>query len=689
MPLSFLASRATVLSTNRLSLTTATNRRQRLRRTAQFQATVRADSSFPSTLKLSKHVQHKKKRAQVTRRVLPDHMLSGVGLSEDDLSKPQVGIWSMWYEGNTCNMHLLKLSSEAVKRGVEEHGMVGVRVMTSMGMGEVGNGVGTRGMTNSLYSRDFIADSIETVMSAQWYDGYISITGGDRSCDGENVSGKISDDQRNCTTNIMASAIEVMGMSLPCSSSISAEDPLKLDECRLAGKYLHELLNMDIKPRDIITHKSLRNAMVVVRAVGGSADDVLDLIAIARSVGLELTSNDFQKVSDEVPFLADVHKTGGTPAVIRYLLDHKYLDGDCMTVTGKTLAENAESYPRLPDGQDVALLSDGRFSGGSHGFVIGHICPEAQGPQGMLEMWWRACQRVGAFLWFQPDWHSYIIRAAATVIGARVAALITKLMAKLPWMIPLLLGEFARNFAMDYVKKILNPVSNPIRKTGLIQILRGNLAPESSVAEITGKEGLDFSGPALFFEGEEALLAAISENPSSFKGKVVVIRGEGPKGGPGMPEILLKPTSAIMGAGLGKDAALLTDGRFSGGSHGFVVGHLCPEAQGPQGMLGKWWGAYQRVGAFLWFQPDWHSYAIRATATVFGVCVVAWITKPMAKLHWVIPLLIGEFARNFSMDYVKYFAVNLGPRLALKLAANLAAKKWEKSELNPITKLVP
>ncbi|KAH6768393.1 dehydratase family [Perilla frutescens var. frutescens] len=476
-------------------------------------------------------------------------VLYGVGLSDEDLKKPQVGISSVWYEGNTCNMHLLKLA-EAVKEGVTEAGMVGFRFNT-IGVSDAIS-MGTRGMCYSLQSRDLIADSIETVMAAQWYDGNISIPGCDKNMPGtimamgrlnrpsimvyggtikpghfqghtydivsafqvygEYVSGSISDEERinvlrnSCpgagacggmyTANTMASAIETMGMSLPYSSSTPAEDPLKLDECRLAGKYLLDLIKMDLKPQDIITPKSLRNAMVVVMALGGSTNAVLHLIAIAKSVGVELTLNDFQKVSDDVPFLADlkpsgkyvmedVHKIGGTPAIIRFLLELGFLDGDCITVTGQTLAENAKLYPSLPEGQ-----------------------------------------------------------------------------------------------------QIIRPLSNPIKETGHIQILYGNLAPEGSVAKITGKEGLYFSGPALVFEGEESMIAALSENPSSFKGKVVVIRGEGPKGGPGMPE-MLTPTSAIMGAGLGKEVALLTDGRFSGGSHGYVVGHICPEAQegGPIGLI--------------------------------------------------------------------------------------------------------
>ncbi|XP_047334653.1 dihydroxy-acid dehydratase, chloroplastic [Impatiens glandulifera] len=476
-------------------------------------------------------------------------VLYGVGLSDEDMGKPQVGISSVWYEGNTCNMHLLKLA-EAVKEGVTEAGLVGFRFNT-IGVSDAIS-MGTTGMRYSLQSRDLIADSIETVMSAQWYDGNISIPGCDKNMPGtimamgrlnrpsimiyggtikpghfqgntldivsafqvygEYVSGSVNDEQRmnvirnSCpgagacggmyTANTMASAIEAMGMSIPYSSSTPAEDPLKLDECRLAGKYLLNLLEMDLKPRDIITHKSLRNAMVIVMALGGSTNAVLHLIAIARSVGLDLTLDDFQKVSDQIPFLADlkpsgkyvmedVHKIGGTPAIIRYLLELGLMDGDCLTVTGKTLAENAKLFPSLSEGQ-----------------------------------------------------------------------------------------------------QIIRPLSNPIKETAHIQILYGNLAPKGSVAKITGKEGLFFKGPALVFEGEESMIAAISENPMSFKGKVVVIRGEGPKGGPGMPE-MLTPTSAIMGAGLGKDVALLTDGRFSGGSHGYVVGHICPEAQegGPIGLI--------------------------------------------------------------------------------------------------------
>eukprot|EP00252_Welwitschia_mirabilis_P018075 TRINITY_DN40260_c0_g1_i1.p1 TRINITY_DN40260_c0_g1~~TRINITY_DN40260_c0_g1_i1.p1 ORF type:complete len:611 (-),score=111.43 TRINITY_DN40260_c0_g1_i1:319-2151(-) len=476
-------------------------------------------------------------------------VLYGVGLSEEDMHKPQVGISSVWYEGNTCNMHLLRLA-ESVKEGIRDAGMVPFRFNT-VGVSDAIS-MGTRGMCYSLQSRDLIADSIETVMGAQWYDANVSIPGCDKNmpgtimamgrlnrpsimiyggtikpghfeghtydivsafqCFGEYVSGSISEEQRMnvvrnacpgagaCggmyTANTMASAIEAMGMTLPYSSSTPAEDPLKLDECRLVGRYLLELLKMDLKPKDIITAKSMRNAMVLTMALGGSTNAVLHLIAIARSVGLNLTLDDFQKISDKVPFLADLkpsgkyvmedlHKVGGTPAVIRFLLEQGLMDGDCITVTGKSLAENVRNCPPLTEDQ-----------------------------------------------------------------------------------------------------QIIRPLGNPIKQTGHIQILYGNLAPEGSVAKITGKEGFYFSGPALVFEGEETMLAALSENPDKFRGSVVVIRGEGPKGGPGMPE-MLTPTSAIMGAGLGKEVALLTDGRFSGGSHGFVVGHICPEAQvgGPIGLL--------------------------------------------------------------------------------------------------------
>lgn len=290
------------------------------------------------------------------------------------------------------------------------------------------------------------------------------------------------------TANTMASAIETLGMTLPFSSSIPAEDPMKKEECRAAGKAILNLLELDLKPRDIMTRASFENAMAIIMALGGSTNAVLHLIAMAHSVGVDLTLDDFQSVSDRVPFIADLkpsgryvmedlHKVGGTPAVLKYLLAHDFIDGSCLTVTGKTLGENLEMCPDLSSGQDVIV-----------------------------------------------------------------------------------------------------PLEAPIKETGHLQILYGSLAPEGSVAKITGKEGLYFTGPARVFDQEESMLESLSKDPESFKGAVIVIRYEGPKGGPGMPE-MLTPTSAIMGAGLGNDCALITDGRFSGGSHGFVIGHVAPEAQ--------------------------------------------------------------------------------------------------------------
>jgi dihydroxy-acid dehydratase len=480
-------------------------------------------------------------------------MLYGTGLSEEDMQKPQVGIASMWYEGNTCNMHLLRLA-EAVKQGVQDAGLVGLRFNT-IGVSD-GISMGTEGMSYSLQSRDLIADSIETVVAAQWYDACVTIPGCDKNmpgcllalgrlnrpglmvyggtirpghmngetldivsafqCYGEYLAGKIDDTKRKeivkracpgagaCggmyTANTMASAIEALGMSLPYSASIPAEDPDKLRECRDAGQAVRLLLERDLKPRDIMTREAFHNAMVIVMALGGSTNAVLHLIAMARSVEVPLSIDDFQRVSDRVPFLADLkpsgrfvqedlHSVGGTPAVMKYLLAVGLLNGDCMTVTGRTVAENLALLPELTPGQTV-----------------------------------------------------------------------------------------------------VRPLSNPIKPTGHIQILKGNLAPQGSVAKITGKEGVVFRGPANVFDSEEAMLAALEESRIK-KGDVVIIRYEGPKGGPGMPE-MLTPTSAIMGAGLGADVALLTDGRFSGGSHGFIVGHVTPEAQegGPIALVrnGDW-----------------------------------------------------------------------------------------------------
>jgi dihydroxy-acid dehydratase len=476
-------------------------------------------------------------------------MLYGAGLTPADMDKAQVGIASVWYEGNTCNMHLLDLAAK-VKEGVVAADLVGMRFNT-IGVSD-GISMGTDGMSYSLQSRDLIADSIETIMAAQWYDGLIALPGCDKNMPGcimamgrlnrpslmiyggtiragctakhtkldivsafqsygEFIAGKIDDAEReeivrhSCpgpgacggmyTANTMASAIEALGMSLPYSASIPAESEEKLAECVQAGGALRRLLEGDIKPADIMTRQAFENAMCVTIALGGSTNAVLHLLAMARSVGLTLTLDDFQAVSDRTPLLADLkpsgrfvmedlHQVGGTPAVMKLLLDAGLLHGDCLTVTGRTLAQNLAALPGLAEGQEI-----------------------------------------------------------------------------------------------------IRPLDNPIKPTGHIQILRGNLAPDGAVAKITGKEGERFSGPARVFDSEEAMLAAL-EQQQIRKGEVVVIRYEGPQGGPGMPE-MLTPTSAIMGAGLGQDVALLTDGRFSGGSHGFIVGHITPEAQvgGPLALL--------------------------------------------------------------------------------------------------------
>ena len=468
-------------------------------------------------------------------------MLYATGLTKEDMDKPQVGISSNWYEGNSCNMHLDHLATK-VKKGVEKAGLVGMRFNT-IGVSD-GISMGTDGMSFSLQSRDIIADSIETVMSAQWYDANISLPGCDKNMPGcliamgrlnrpslmiyggtikpgcseegdaldivsafqsygQYIAKSISDETRqsiveqSCpgagacggmyTANTMASAIEAMGMSLPYSSSIPAEDVEKEEECLRAGQAILQLLEKDIKPKDIMTRAAFENAMVLVMALGGSTNAVLHLVAMAKAVDIPLSIDDFQAVSDRVPFIADLkpsgqyvmedlHKVGGTPAVLKYLLGNDLIDGSCLTVTGKTLAENLKELPGLKTGQNVVLS-----------------------------------------------------------------------------------------------------LENPIKESGHIQILRGNLAPDGAVAKITGKEGLSFIGTAKVYDSEEEMLSALERN-EILKGSVVIIRYEGPKGGPGMPE-MLTPTSAIMGAGLGEDVALLTDGRFSGGSHGFIIGHVTPEAQ--------------------------------------------------------------------------------------------------------------
>ncbi|MDT8387745.1 MAG: dihydroxy-acid dehydratase [Thiogranum sp.] len=510
-------------------------------------------------------------------------MLMGTGLTPEDLGKAEVGISSVWWEGNTCNMHLNDLAAQ-VKAGVQAAGLVGLRFNT-IGVSD-GISMGTDGMSYSLQSRDIIADSVETVMNAQWYDANISIPGCDKNMPGvliamgrfnrpslmvyggtikpghwknasldivsafqsygEYLAGKLDDEERAqivahacpgagaCggmyTANTMASAIEAMGMSLPYSSSIPAVDPGKLEECRQAGQAIRHLLEHDIKPRDIMTRAAFENAMVMVMALGGSTNAVLHLIAMARAVDVPLTIDDFQKVSDRVPFLADLkpsgryvmedlHNVGGTPAVMRYLLEHDLLDGSCLTVTGKTMAENLAVLPGLTAGQDVFL-----------------------------------------------------------------------------------------------------PVEKPIKRTAHIQILKGNLAPGGSVAKITGKEGLHFSGPARVFDCEEDMLAGLEKGQIN-KGDVVVIRYEGPKGGPGMPE-MLTPTSAIMGAGLGKDVALITDGRFSGGSHGFIIGHVVPEAQegGPIGLI--------RDGDVITINAETQRLDVAVTDAEMDVRRNAWLMPP-------------------------------------------------------------
>ena len=468
-------------------------------------------------------------------------MLYGTGLSADDMHKAQVGIASVWYEGNTCNMHLNGLADK-VKEGVQAAGLVGMRFNT-VGVSD-GISMGTEGMSYSLQSRDLIADSIETVMGGQWYDALVAIPGCDKNMPGclmamgrlnrpaimvyggtiragctprhpkldivsafqaygEFISGRIAEEERaeiiRCsipgagacggmyTANTMASAIEALGMSLPYSSSIPAEDPLKLGECVAAGKAILNLLEKDLKPRDIMTRAAFENAMVIVMALGGSTNAVLHLIAMARAVDVKLSIDDFQKVSDRVPFLADLkpsgkyvmedlHHVGGTPAVMKYLLEKGFLDGSCLTVTGKTVVQNLVEVQGLAEGQ-----------------------------------------------------------------------------------------------------KVIHFVEQPIKKTGHIRIMRGNFCPDGAVAKITGKEGLKFTGPARCFDSEEEMLRGLEQGKIQ-KGDVILIRYEGPQGGPGMPE-MLTPTSAIMGAGLGSDVALVTDGRFSGGSHGFLVGHVTPEAQ--------------------------------------------------------------------------------------------------------------
>ncbi len=467
-------------------------------------------------------------------------MLYGVGLTEADMQKAQVGIVSTGWEGNPCNMHLNGLAAQA-KQGVADAGLIGL-VFHTIGVSD-GMSMGTSGMRFSLPSRDIIADSIETVVSAQWYDALIAVVGCDKNMPGammamgrlnrpailvyggtispghykgkaldivsafeafgQRIAGNMEEEdfrniiQRACpgpgacggmyTANTMASAIEALGMALPLNSSYPANVPEKVTDTMRVGAAIRKLMEKGIRPRDIMTREAFENALTVVTALGGSTNAVLHMIAIAKSAGVPLTIDDFQRISDKTPFLADLkpsgryvmedlYNVGGVPAVMKMLLEAGYLHGHCLTVTGKTVAENLAEAAPLAEGQDV-----------------------------------------------------------------------------------------------------IRPLSNPIKKAGHIQILYGNLAEQGAVAKITGKEGERFTGKARVFDGEDATNEAI-RNKEIQAGDVVVIRYCGPKGAPGMPE-MLKPTSALMGEGLGDKVALITDGRFSGGTHGFVVGHITPEAQ--------------------------------------------------------------------------------------------------------------
>ena len=467
-------------------------------------------------------------------------MLHAIGLSSEDLTKPFVGVASTGYEGNPCNMHLNDLSKK-IKQSILKNNLVGL-IFNTIGVSD-GISMGTQGMRYSLPSRDIIADSIETVVQAMAYDALITVVGCDKNMPGalmsmlrlnrpsilvyggtiapgchndkkldvvyafeawgEKVSGKIDESEfsdiiKNAcpgagacggmyTANTMSSAIEAMGMSLPYTSSNPATSNDKIDECDIIGSAIDNLIKNDLKPLDIVTRESIINAVRLITVLGGSTNAVLHILAIAKSANIDFNIDDFQEISDSTPFLADLkpsgkflmedlHNVGGIPAVMKYMLENNLLNGDCMTVTGKSISENLNDVEALKKDQ-----------------------------------------------------------------------------------------------------KIINPISNPIKKSGHIRILYGNIAYNGSVAKITGKEGLTFTGKAIVFDSEQEANDGI-KNGLVEKGNVVVIRYVGPKGGPGMPE-MLKPTSAIMGAGLGGDVALITDGRFSGGTHGFVVGHICPEAQ--------------------------------------------------------------------------------------------------------------
>ena len=493
-----------------------------------------------STTKTNELNKYSKVLTQDKTQPAAQAMLYGIGLTDDDLQKAQVGIASMGYDGNTCNMHLNDLA-KVVKEGVWNSDLVGL-IFNTIGVSD-GMSNGTDGMRYSLVSRDIIADSIEAICGGQYYDGVIAIPGCDKNMPGsimamarlnrpsimvyggtiapghykgqdlnivssfealgQKIAGELSEEdfigivKNSCpgagacggmyTANTMAAAIEALGMSLPYSSSYPAVSEEKRGECLAAGKYIRILLERDIKPSDIMTRQAFENALRVIIVLGGSTNAVLHFIAIGKSVGIDITQDDFQRMSDSTPVLADfkpsgkylmqdLHNYGGVPAVMKYLLNEGLLHGDCLTVTGQTLAENL---------QDVTPINE-----------------------------------------------------------------------------------------ID--QPIVKTLDNPIKPTGHLQILYGNLAEKGSVAKISGKEGERFEGPARVFDGEKELIAGLSSGRVK-PGDVVVIKNEGPKGAPGMPE-MLKPTSAIIGAGLGKSVALITDGRFSGGTHGFVVGHITPEA---------------------------------------------------------------------------------------------------------------
>ena len=464
-------------------------------------------------------------------------MLYGIGLKDDDFKKAQIGIASTGFEGNPCNMHLNELALQ-IKKSISDEDLVGL-IFNTIGVSD-GITNGTKGMTYSLISREIIADSIETIVNAQFYDGLISVVGCDKNMPGammaigrlnrpsilvyggtiksgkykdqslnivsafeaygQKIKGKISEEEYKgiiknsipgpgaCggmyTANTMSSAIEALGMSLPFSSSNPAESNNKLSETQTIGKSIYNLLKEDIRPKDIMTRKAFENALSIIMVLGGSTNAVLHIIAMANSVGVEVSLDDFQNFSDKTPFIAnlkpsgdflmeDLHNMGGTPALMKYMLENGYLHGDCLTVTGKTLEENLKSVKNSID------------------------------------------------------------------------------------------------------SKIIKSFEKPIKNSGHIQVLYGNIAPEGAVAKITGKEGEIFEGYAKVYENEFEAIKGIENEVK--KGDVIVIKNSGPKGGPGMPE-MLKPTSAVIGAGLGKDVALITDGRFSGGSHGFVVGHITPES---------------------------------------------------------------------------------------------------------------